>query len=87
MAIAAGSSSGSASTGLKGGGSEGLRYRALKYMGGANSAEENEGYFADGENDPSATPLNKFDILISLAYSSLRRCVKIVIRRPQGASG
>ena len=59
MAIAAGSQGGGPSST---GGSEGLRYRALRYMGGG-SAEENEGYFADGENDPSSTPLNKFDIL------------------------
>ena len=39
-----------------------LRYRALKYVDGTN-AEENEGYFADGENDPSSTPLNRSDIL------------------------
>ena len=58
MAIAAESPGGPTSTG----GSEGLRYRALRYMDGGN-AEENEGYFADGENDPSSTPLNKFDIL------------------------
>ena len=61
MAIAAGFPRGPTTTG----GSEGLRYRALRYVGGGggNSAEENEGYFADGENDPSSTPLNKFDIL------------------------
>ena len=59
MAIDAESPIGPTSTG----GSEGgLRYRALRYVDGG-SAEENEGYFADGENDPSSTPLNKFDIL------------------------
>ena len=77
MAIAAGSSSsgGSSSTGLRGGGGGGasgggLRYRALKYVGvggGISGAEENEAYFADGENDPSSTPLNKFDMLKSNA--------------------
>ena len=70
MAIAAGSSSsgGTSSTGLRGGGG-GLRYRALKYVGGGgiSGAEENEAYFADGENDPSSTPLNKFDMLKSNA--------------------
>ena len=74
MAIAAGSSSGgTTSTGLRGGGGAsggGLRYRALKYVGsggGISGAEENEAYFADGENDPSSTPLNKFDMLKSNA--------------------
>ena len=75
MAIAAGSSSsgGSSSTGLRGGGGGAsggsLRYRALKYVGGGgiSGAEENEAYFADGENDPSSTPLNKFDMLKSNA--------------------
>ena len=62
MAIAAGSQGGGPSS--TGGSEGGLRYRALRFVGGGGgSAEENEGYFADGENDPSSTPLNKFDIL------------------------
>ena len=40
-------------------------------MDGGN-AEENEGYFADGENDPSSTPLNKFDILKHSSTNLLR---------------
>lgn len=60
MAIAAGSSGGSAVTGRVGG-SDGLRYRALKYVGGNSSVA-----FNTSEEDLSSTPLKKFDLRMPL---------------------